>query len=155
MRRADALLGSLIRDLGIQEGIRFAQITKDWYHLFQEPLSSHMFPSYFSQGQLTLNVDSHVWLHELHFHKTAIIKKLKAYGVKAVRFRLGRTGCSRQGKRGRSVSDRGKASKVLTPEQVSLIEEAVSGVEDSELKSTIAAAMKKAVASGGTKTGLR
>ena len=75
--------------------------------------------------------------------------------MKAVRFRLGRTGSPGQGKIGRGVSGRRKASKVLTPEQVSLIEEAVSGVEDSELKSTIAAAMKKAVVSGGTKTGLR
>jgi hypothetical protein len=155
MRRADALLGSLIRDLGIQEGIRFAQITKDWHHLFQQPLSYHMFPSHFSQGQLTLNVDSHVWLHELHFHKTAILKKLQAYRVKAVRFRLGRTGSPGQGKSGRGLSDRRKASKVLTPEQISLIEEAISKVEDSELKSTIAAAMKKAFVSGGTKTGLR
>ena len=155
MKRADALLGSLIRDLGIQEGIRLAQITKDWHRIFHQPLTSHMFPSQFSQGQLTLHVDSHVWLQEMHFHKTAILGKLRAYGVNAVRFRLGKAGASGRGKAAGSMSGRGSVRKALSPDQVSLVEDAVSCVEDPELRGAIAAAMKKAVALGKTKTGLR
>lgn len=40
--------------------------------------------------QLTINVDSPQWLHEISFYKEDIIKKLHIFGVKDIRLRVGR-----------------------------------------------------------------
>jgi len=90
VKRIDHLLIPFIRELGIEDSVRLAEIKKDWYNLFNEPLSSHMSPYKLSEGEILLTVDSPVWLQELSFYKEDIIKKLSSYNVKSVRFRLGR-----------------------------------------------------------------
>ena len=90
MKRINSLCIPLIRNLGIEEGVRFAEIRKDWFSLFSKPLVSHMSPCALSNGELLLNVDSPGWLQELHYYKNDILKKMSSYGVKTVRFRMGR-----------------------------------------------------------------
>jgi hypothetical protein len=146
VKRADSLLKPLVRDLGIEDGIRFAQIKSHWQTLFQKPLSQHMSPSFLSGNELLLTVDSPVWLQELKFYQQDIIMKLALYEVKTVRFRLGRVNADEK-----SESGRGERVKPLTAHDRSFIEDTVSTIEDKELREVVKKAMGKAIATVRTK----
>ena len=147
MKRADSLLAPVIRDLGIVDGVRLAEIKRNWYSLFQKPLSYHMAPSLFSKGELLINVDSPVWRQELNFYKEDILKKLRPYGVSAVRFRLGRVSLTEK------TGTKGKREefKTLGAEERSYIDETISEIQDESLKETLKTTMEKAITSGKTK----
>jgi len=154
VKRADSLLIPYIRDLGIGDGVRLAEIKRDWYVLFNKPLSYHMSPSLLSEGEILLNVDSPVWLQELNFHKEVIQQKLSSYGVRTVRFRLGRvsteisSGIGSQKSRVRSKKSEDKQVKA---EEHAFIEKTASHINDEALRLTVRLAMEKAIASGKTK----
>jgi hypothetical protein len=147
VKRADSLLKPLIRDLGIEEGVRLSEMKQKWNVLFQEPLPHHMSPSLFTGGELLLNVDSPVWLQELKFYREDIIRKLSSYGVKAIRFRLGRVVTT--GKSG--VGNERLGVKSLKADEHSFIDKAVAGITEDDLKVTLKTAMKKAITSGKTR----
>lgn len=140
MFRVDLILNRFIEDNGIQEGIRLSEIKKNWNNLFAKPLSLHMFPFVLSEGNLIINVDSNVWLQELNFYKDEIIKKLHPYGVKNVRFRLGKILKQRSGFKSRNIKNYS-----LPPEELSYINETLSFVSDSELRDKIRSAMIKSI----------
>ena len=144
MKRADSVLIPFIRELGIEDGVKLAEIRRNWYNLFDKPLSYHMSPLILSKGEILLNVDSPVWLQELTFYKEDIIKKMSSYGVKTVRFRLGRV--STKVKSG--IQGQKSRVKQLTTEELSYIEETVSKINDEKLKETVQKAMKKSFATG-------
>ena len=154
MKRADTLLAPFLKNSGIQDGVKLAAMQAQWYHLFSEPLSYHILPFRFSQGELLLNVDSHVWLQELNFLKRDIVKKLSAYGVRTVRFRIGKTR-SRSAGRLRTGCDKGITYRKLTADELSYIEETVSGLPDEQLRRTVRIILEKAIATGRTKIALR
>ena len=85
MQRADSLLKPVIRDLGIEDSLRLAEIRRNWTVLFSEPVSSRMFPSFLSRGELVLTVDSPVWLQQLNLCKGDILLKLRASGIRESR----------------------------------------------------------------------
>lgn len=150
MKRVVDLLLPLVKDLGIEDNIRLTEIKKSWYSLFKDPLSSHMWPSKLSEGEILLNVDSPVWLQELNYYKEDIIKKLNSYGIKEVRFRLGRVST-------RTMSEvKSQKSKVrrFSTEEISYIDNAVSEITDPELRETVRRAIEKAIASNKTKVRL-
>lgn len=147
VKRADSLLKPLVRDLGIEDGIRLAQIKSHWQTLFQKPLSHHMSPSFLSGDELLLTVDSPVWLQELKFYQQDIIMKLALYEVKTVRFRLGRVNVDEKSESARE----GEKVKPLTADDRSFIEDTVSNIEDKELKEVVKKAMGKAIATVRTK----
>jgi hypothetical protein len=142
VKKADSLLIPLIKELGIEDSVRLTEIKNNWHKIFNKPLSSHMYPSMLSKGEILLNVDSPVWLQELKFYKEDIIKKISYYGVKAVRFRLGRVS-TREPSEVKSKSSRGKP---LSSEDLSYIEETVSRVDDKDLRNNIRKAMGKSIA---------
>jgi hypothetical protein len=150
VNRVDSLLGPFIRELRIEDGIRFAKIKMNWHNLFDKPLSYHMSPSVLSGDEIVLNVDSPVWLQELNFYKEDIIKKLSAYGVKAVRFRLGTLMTSTS--RGR-VSKKSEVRKP-TREDLSYIENTVSKIDDEALRETFRRTIEKAITSNRGKVRL-
>ena len=146
VKRADALLKHLVKDLGIEEGIRLAQIRFDWHTLFQKPLADHMSPFLLSEGELLLTVDSPVWIQELKFYREDILKKLASYQVRTCRFRLGKVNPPAD----RGAKRRGQKSRSLTDYDRSFIEEAVSDIQDGELKRTIQKTIARAITGGKT-----
>lgn len=147
MHRADSLLKPYIKDLGIEEGIRLSEIKRNWSALFNEPLSLHMFPALLTRGELLMTVDSPVWLQELNFYRGDILRKLGAYGVSKIRFRLGRV--SARGKPG--VTGKGDKVKRLSNTEETFIRETVAGIRDETLKESLKTTMEKAIISGKTR----
>ncbi len=144
MKRADTLLKPLVRDLGIVDGIRLAQVKSQWHILFHKPLSCRMSPSLVSGDELLLTVDSPVWLQELKFYQEDIVKKLSPFQVKKVRFKLGR--CSAVTVPEETDADR--TGRTLTGYDRSFIEKTVSDIQDKALKETLQKTIAKAITSG-------
>lgn len=147
MKRADSLLAPLLKDSGIENGVAFAGIKKNWFSLFQKPLSHHISPCLLTAGELLINVDSPAWLQELKFFKEDIQKKLHPYGIRSVRFRLGRVSMN-------VMSDnksRAPVARKLDEEERSFIENAVTNIDDDGMKQTVKKTIEKAITSGRTK----
>lgn len=147
MKRADSLLLPVIKELGINDGVRLAEIKRNWYNLFSKPLSYHIAPSMLSNGEILLNVDSPVWLQELNFCKEDIIKKMSSYGVRTVRFRLGRVSI----KANLEIKSQKLKVKLLTPEELSYIKDTVSQISVEALRETVRRTIEKALISGRTR----
>ena len=147
MKRVDSLLRHLIKNLDIEDGVRLAKIRKNWRFLFQTPLPYHMAPSRLSGSDLLLNVDSPIWLQELNIHREEILRKLGRFGVRSVKFRLGKVS---------AVTEPGEKShkakpKPLNAEECSYIEQTISQINDDRLKGTIKTALERAISSGKTR----
>lgn len=139
MKRTSSLLEPVIARLGIAEGVRLIRIKTDWDKIFDKPLSLHMWPSKYSEGTLLLNVDSPVWSHQLSYHKNTILKKLGNYGVRDIRFRVGKI--SRKEQPVPDVRD----IPELSGEDASFISGLVSEIGDAELREAIRGAAEKSL----------
>jgi len=141
VKKIGSLCGPFIRELGIQDAVRLAAVKRDWDTIFSQPLSCHMSPCTLSHGEILLNVDSPVWLQELQYYKKEILGKLRSYGVRSMRFKIGRVS------QNMSHTKRHEEArfKVLTPEELSLVEDTVSQIENEELKETVQKAMKRSL----------
>lgn len=148
MKKTGAVLGPILKNLGIESGVRLARIKHDWDGIFDEQITSNLFPVSFSDEELLLHVASPIWMQQFTFHKKEIIKKLGAYGVQNIRFRLGRIP-----KRTREISPARKAPE-LTRENVFFITELLSDIRDESLKETIKKAVEKSLTSKQSKSAI-
>jgi predicted nucleic acid-binding Zn ribbon protein len=144
MEKADSLLGPLLRNLGIEEGVRLARLKNDWHRIIGKPISVHTSPSRLSQGELLLNADSPIWIHQLSFCKAAIIEKLGVYGVRDVRFRIGKIPQKKQDRHAQSPGE-------LSSDDALFISELTSGIGDEELKKVVKGAAEKSFRTRGRK----
>jgi hypothetical protein len=146
VKRTGDLLIPIIKNLGIEDNLRLAEIKKDWNNLFKDPLSLHMFPSKLSEGEILINVDSAVWLQELNYYKDDILKKLNKYGVKEARLRLGKVQ--------KNISSEVKSKKLkarrFSVQELSYIDQVVLKINDPELREIVRRALEKAIASKKT-----
>lgn len=136
MVRADILLTPIVRQLGIEPGVLLERIKTDWDKIFDKPLVLHMSPSKFSNGELLVNAESPMWIQQLSYCQNDILKKLDVYGVRSLRFRLGRVSQKRP------PADEQTDLK-LSNEDASFITELVSGIDDDRLKAAIRNAAEK------------
>ena len=148
MHRTDSLLIPIIKQLGIESDIKLADIKRNWVQLFNKPLSYHMSPRKLSNGEILIHVDSHMWLQELQFYKEEILRKLHPYGVRALRFKIGRVSAEKESK----VKSQKSKVKQLTSEELSYIENMVSVINDQELRDKIIKAIGKSIATRNLKS---
>ena len=141
MRKVGSLCAPFIRELGIQDAVKLAAVRRDWDAIFRQPLSSHMSPCALSHGEILLNVDSPVWLQELQYHKKEILGKMRPYGITSMRFKIGRVSSTIS----RDKRHKGSRFKTLTAEEISLVEDTVSQIDDEELRATLQKAMKRSL----------
>lgn len=146
LERTSSLIEPLLKRLGIASGVRLSRIRADWDGIFEKPLTLHTWPSKLSEGTLLLNVDSPIWIHQLGYHKGAILSKLSCYGVKDIRFRVGRVVC-------RQMTEAPPAAPELSQEEVSFISELVSGFGEGELKQAIHCAVERSMRAEKKRTG--
>lgn len=143
MKKIGSLISPFLKDLGVEEAVGLEKIRRDWQTLFNEPLSLHMCPFLLKNGELIINVDSPVWLQQISFYKTDIIKKLAGSGITEVRLKLGKV------RQETALPARGKKKSVeaptpIDPETMRYIDETVSEIQDAELKNAIKKSMTKA-----------
>jgi hypothetical protein len=141
VKKTGAVLDSILRNLGLESGVRLARIRSDWYEMFDEQVTSQLFPSTLSGKELLLHVSSPIWMQQFSYHKDQILKKLNAYGVQSIRFRLGKIPPGKQ----RPVVP----CKVteITSEQRLYIEELLKDIQDENLKEAAKKAIEKSLTS--------
>ena len=122
-----------------------SQIKNNWQDIFDKPLSLHMYPSKLSEGELLLNVDSPIWIQQLTYYKKEIINKLDAYGVKEVRFRIGRVSPDKRSVAASSSSSSDNKHRELSAEDTSFISSLTSEIKDEDLKQAVKTVVKKSL----------
>jgi hypothetical protein len=100
-----------------------------------------MSPCTLSHGEILVNVDSPVWLQELQYYKKEILGKLRSYGIRSMRFKIGRVSQDMS----RTKRHEETRFRVLTPEELSLVEDTVSQIDSEELRETVQKAMKRSL----------
>lgn len=142
VNRIGGLISPLVKGLGIEDALRLESMRKEWAGLAGEPLSLHIGPASLKGGELLVYADSPAWLQQTTFFKAALIKKLSSFGVKNVRFMLGRVRPA--GKKQAPVLSR-PPDAPLDSGTLRYIEDAVAGVKDAELRDCIRKTMEKAM----------
>ena len=90
LQSAETAFTAIIRELGLESGVGLYRLRRDWGKIVNEPLSLHTAPSALHEGLLTVNADTSAWLQEINYFKRELGKKLAPFGVKDLRFKLGR-----------------------------------------------------------------
>ena len=150
MKKVGALIPRLLKELGLEEAARFERIKKEWPTIFREPLSLHMAPSALKNGELLIAVDSPVWLQQISLFKADVMKKVRPFEVKEVRFRIGRM----SGKKQETTEIRPQERPSLGRDALQEINEHVSGLKDAGLRENVRRAMERSyrsTAGSGTK----
>jgi hypothetical protein len=142
VKKAASLLSPLLKKLGIDEAVRLQRIRNDWQSLFEQPLLLHMSPSRLSEGSLLLSVDSPAWMQQLGFCKKEILMKLSGYGVRDLRFRIGRVSPTKH------REDPCRKAMELSSEDTLFISGIISGIGDETLRETIRKTIEKSLLSG-------
>jgi hypothetical protein len=124
-----------MKDLGMENAMRFHLIETQWNSLMGGTLALHASPANLSGDQLLIFVDAPAWLQELSFRKAEIIRKLEAFGIRDVRFRVGRTR--------RPSPEPVSAPRTLTEAERTLITEILSPIEDAEVREQARLAMER------------
>jgi hypothetical protein len=115
-----------MKDLGMENAMRFHLIETQWDRLMGGTLALHASPANLSGAQLLIFVDAPAWLQELSFRKAEIIKKLEAFGIRDVRFKVGRTR--------KPLPKPVSTSRPLTEAEKTLITEILSPIKDAEVR---------------------
>lgn len=141
VEKAAHVLSPLIKKLGLTAGVRLGRIRSEWNILFGPTLSAHMWPSRLTESELIVNIDQPIWIQQLTFHKKQIVEKLTPYGVKDVRFRIGRI--RRLATPGPMVREPAE----LSAEDTAFVETLVSAIGDEKLRDVIRSAAEKSMRS--------
>ena len=141
MKKAEAVLGPMLKRLGIESGVKLERIRSDWFDIFEASLSSHMYPAGCTQDELLLNVDSPAWMQQLSYYKKDILRKLAAYGITGVRFRIGKVREKRQ------PHEERKKVRMLTDDDISFASSVVSEIGDAQVRESIRKAIEKSLSS--------
>ena len=149
MQDAGSLIRSLIKDLGLKGPSSLHIIRGRWAELFEGALSLHCRPEALRDGELLVNVDSPVWRQQLGFLSSGMEKKLAPFGVKRLRFRIGRVDrAGAQGAGGRPASGPAFGSRErepLSPEDLDFVRNMGSLIDDEETKQAALRAASKSL----------
>jgi predicted nucleic acid-binding Zn ribbon protein len=139
MKKAETVLGPMLKQLGIENGVRLERIRSDWYDIFEKSISPHMFPAALNEGELLLHVESPAWMQQLKYYKKEIIRKLTSYDITDVRFRLGKI------TKKKLKQEAQKPMRPLSSEEVSFAASVVADIRNAELKDSIRKAIEKSL----------
>jgi hypothetical protein len=139
MEKAETVLGPMLKQLGIENGVRLERIRNDWPDIFENSISPHMSPAALNEGELLLHVESPAWMQQLTYYKKEIIRKLSSYAVTDIRFRLGKIT-----KKNKKQGAR-KPRRTLSSEEVSFAASVVADIRDEELKDSIRKAIERSL----------
>lgn len=137
------ILKSMSQNLGIEKEMLLYRLKKNWPDFVGQTLALHTAPERLKFKTLTLRVDGPTWIHELSFLKRDMIKKINTQIgknlIQTLHLKIGFT----------SPQDKPKSfhqktpTKPLSARAKAVLQEALSGVEDSPLKKAIKQAMER------------
>lgn len=145
MEKVGSILSSTLRDLNLEERVAFESLRQRWQTLFKEPLSCHIFPAAFRDGELLINVDSPAWLQQVKFFKKEIIERLGDLPIKDIRFRHGRVHEASHENSGDKKTKGSKEVRELPESDILWIGQTVSTIGDPDLREDLKKTIEKAI----------
>lgn len=139
MLRADSLFATLIKRLGLSEGVALLRIRQSWHSLVGGHLADHTAPSHLNNGELLISVDSPMMMQHLRYLSRDVIAKLAPFGVRAIRFRLG----TPQRRQARSAPQ--AVERALTEEDRDFLGRLAGEMPDDELRDAVTRAAEKSL----------
>ena len=144
MKSASSALKALLKGLGMDGALNLGRIIANWNALFKGALSFHTSPDSIKGGTLMVNVDSPAWLHQAGFYKSDMLKKLRPYGVRFLRFSLGKVD-----KADAHDEAAPPVARELSQAERAAVDGMISGIKDNQLRQSIRRAALKSVATSG------
>ncbi len=140
VERVSRGIESIINDLGLGQDLKFSKIKRRWPELFPPPLSLHTEPTFIKNNRLFINVDSSIWLQELHFYERDMLSKLKEYKIKSIKLRIGNVTPST------NVEKKSKPpGSILNNEDIAFVNEVTDGLQGTALKEAARKAIEKSL----------
>lgn len=96
MEKINVILVPLYDELGLQKHLILEDIKNRWDVLLGSPLNIHTYPHDLRDGELIINVDSTLWLQQLKYMQSIILRNLSSYPVKSIKLRIGKIKGRRQ-----------------------------------------------------------
>jgi predicted nucleic acid-binding Zn ribbon protein len=143
LETAGSALDSFAKEMGLEGDLVLYRLNAQWERLFKGLLSDHTRPCKFSEGRLLVLADSPVWIQQLNFLKSDMLEKLRGFGVKDIRYKLGAV---------RKRRDRPAApSRPVTGPDSAFIDGLLLDVRSPELKASIRRAVEKSLTSSSVR----
>lgn len=121
------ILSKFVKDAGIEGGLALNNVRRQWEQIVGQTVSAHTSPDIIKGGILTIIVDTPQWMHHLSFYKDDISSKLGPFGIKGIRFRIGRLPVS-------AAEKEIIADAELSEEDLKYIDNTVRSIKDEELR---------------------
>ncbi len=90
MKRAVEDIEEILKQLGLLEEYRLELLRRKIKTLLKDPIYRHLYLSSLKDGQLVIIVDSRQLMFTLKSLEQELLNSLKEFGVKSLRFRIGR-----------------------------------------------------------------
>jgi|Deesub1362A_J573_1020465.scaffolds.fasta_scaffold02014_3 predicted nucleic acid-binding Zn ribbon protein len=142
MHSLRSLLEKFVKEYGIEGSLVIEDIRQKWDSIVGDTISQHTYPELIKNDILTILVDSPHWLHHLGFFKLKIIEKIAHYGIKDIRFQLGKL----------STRKEKTISHTLSQEDLSFVEDTVRSISDSDLRERLRSLLIHAIVRGRVKS---
>jgi hypothetical protein len=144
--RVGAILKPLLTRLSLEDKITLSRLRREWSQVFGDPLSRHTGPAEIDKGTLVIAVDTPVWLQQLKFFRQEMLEKLNGYGIRDIRFRLGRVYRNNPDS-GQAGGDAKGADRKTEPSESDLrwIDETLTPVDDEDVREALRRALKKSL----------
>lgn len=137
------ILKSMSKNLGIEKEMLLYRLKKNWSDFVGHTLALHTAPERLKFKTLTLRVDGPTWMHELSFLKRDMIKKINTQIgknlIQTLHLKIGSISLQDEPKRNHQKTP----AKALSARAKAVLQEALSGMEDSSLKEAIKQAMER------------
>ncbi|MBF0488626.1 MAG: DUF721 domain-containing protein [Nitrospirae bacterium] len=135
LQRAATLIESLAEHLGMVDLMTLERIKNRWHTLIEPPTSFNAQPTFFRNAQLTINVESNVWMTELKFLKGTILSKLGEFGVASIKLRPGPVQWPEQ--TAPPTPDAALIDAALTAGETAYVESLSADIKDDELREVL------------------
>lgn len=144
LRPTDTLLSSLFASFGLSAKLDEYRLIADWPQIVGPQIAAHTKAQEVRGRTLWVAVDSSTWLHELTLLKPLLLAKLAPHTGKAVvqdvRFVIGEVSSPAGSK---AVP---AAASPVAPETEAAVNDAVSGLTDTELRESLRRLLRKIAA---------
>lgn len=139
MIKLSPLFIDILTELGLYEEFQLNILRRDLKKLIKPPLSFHIYPAYLKNGRLIVSVDSNEWLYEINLHKQDFLKRFRKYGVRDIKFRLGKIPKQSSGEKKTAPS-----VEIEIPSE--LLDRVSENIKDTALRDALIKAIKASIA---------
>ncbi len=134
------ILARVMEGEALERKLKHSAVFRNWSRIVGPLLARRCWPVSVKKGVLLVRVAGPLWMQELHFQKTELLKKVtEAAGpgrIEDIRFTL-RGARNAASKRGMACAGEPFEQKTLSPDESNWVEQVATSIEDPALRSSL------------------